>query len=354
MQRGRFQPCGRSIRLTRRNLVLGGAASLLCAPGIVRGESGLRPIRFASVGGITDAAVYLAEERGYFREAGIGVQMDQMASAPTITAAIATGQVDVAGIAVSPGMYAAAQRGISLRIVGDKQSIRPGFSAISMLLAKRLENDWKRDGFEVLRKRKLAISAKASTAYFMARRFLAAHSLSESDVELVELAYPDMLPALVNGAVDVVHGLEPFSSRIVASGAAMKISDLTEVLPPGGYTLVPLVYSEQFAATRKDAQAFMDGYLRGARDYNDAFGKSIGRDTAVEVIARRAKLPVDLVRSVSPSGLDPDQKVSMRGLEEFQSFFSAQGYLQSETNVASLVDTSFAEDAVRRFGAYQG
>ena len=119
-------------------------------------------------------------------------------------------------------------------------------------------------------------------------------------------------------------------------------------------TAVPLVYSESFARDRKTAQAFMDAYLKGVRVYNDAFQKSIDKDRVIGVLASRAKMEPEIIRDSFPGGLDPDGKVNFRFLDECQGFFVQQKYLAESIDLKRLVDPSFAEDFVRRNGAYAG
>jgi len=75
-------------------------------------------VRFGSVGGLSDAGIYLADELGYFAAAGIAVDMQQINSAPTLVQSIAASQIDVAGISVTPGLFASVALKINLRIVG--------------------------------------------------------------------------------------------------------------------------------------------------------------------------------------------------------------------------------------------
>ena len=42
-----------------------------------------------------------------------------------MTAAVVTNQVDVAGISLAPRLFAAVRQDMNLRLVGEKQSLRP-------------------------------------------------------------------------------------------------------------------------------------------------------------------------------------------------------------------------------------
>lgn len=306
---------------------------------------GLTAVRFGSVGGLTDAGLYLADERGYFEEAGVEVTFERMDSGPALTNAIATGQLDVAGISVTPGLYSAFTQNIDMQIVGDKQSLREGFSATRLVASPDLVGETTEETLENLRGRTIAVSAAASAAHLLLNDLLEAYGMSLADVEVTELSYANMSGALSSGAIDGAVMLEPFLAQALESGDAELASDLLEVVPPEGITLVPLVYGQEFIDDAEAAQGFMDAYLRGVRDYNGAFGAGEPDPDVVELIAERADVSPELVANASPGGLDPDQRVNVDYLSHLQDFFVEQDLLRERIDVADMVDDSFAEEA---------
>jgi hypothetical protein len=118
----------RSTRIGRRGALAALAAAAASWPAIVRAD--VTTVKFGSVGGLSDAGLYIADELGYFAAGGIAVDMQQINAAPTLVQAIAASQLDVAGISVTPGLFASVALKINLRIVGDKQSYRHGFSGM--------------------------------------------------------------------------------------------------------------------------------------------------------------------------------------------------------------------------------
>jgi hypothetical protein len=116
---------------------------------------------------------------------------------------------------------------------------------------------------------------------------------------------------------------------------------------------VPLVYGEAFIAKRPLAQAFMTAYMRGVRIYNDAFVKGRDRDRVIDIIARRAKVDPEIMRNSFWAALDPDQRINKDFLAAAQAFFIEQNMLTGPANIDAVVDSSFAEAAVRTLGAYQ-
>lgn len=309
-------------------------------------------VRFASVGGISDAGLYLAHDSGAFRQAGVTVEMGRMDGAPSLLAAVATNQIDVAGISITPGLYASVRQGVNLRVVGDKQSVRRGFSATRLLVRSDLAGGLLPTVLQRLRGKTIAISAKPSMVYMMLDDLLRKHGMSLDDVRVVELAYPNMLGAFAGRAIDAAIDLEPFLTQAVQNGSARMVSDLVEVAPADGASLVALVYSERFAKDRAAGEAFMTAYMRGVRIYNDAFSKNINRERTIRTIARAAKVDEKIVRDGYPAGLDPNQHVSLASLSALQGFFVQQRFLQQPIDVGRIVDQSFADAAVRELGHY--
>jgi NitT/TauT family transport system substrate-binding protein len=340
--------------MIQRRHVLG---AVTAAPFILSGRARADAVvRFGSVGGLTDAGVYLAEDQGYFSAAGVGVRMLRMPNAPSLLTALATGQLDVAGISVTPGLFSAITQGVQIRIVGDKQSVRPGFSATRLVVRKEFPAGAEASQVAALKGKAVAISSKAASVAMVLRNYLAGFGMTPADIRIVELSYPSMVPALGSGAVDAAVVLEPFLSEALQMGVARQLNDL--VTASGGTateasTSVPLVYSETFARDHAAAQGFMDAYLRGVRLYNDAFERGIDKEKIIGILAARAKLNAGVIRNGFPAGLDPNGKVSVRFLQQCQDFFIQQHYLQAPIDLKRLVDTSFADSTVARLGEYK-
>jgi NitT/TauT family transport system substrate-binding protein len=338
----------RSTRIGRRGALAAFAAAAASWPAIAR--AGVTTVKFGSVGGLSDAGLYIADELGYFAAGGIAVDMQQINAAPTLVQAIAAGQLDVAGISVTPGLFASVALKINLRIVGDKQSYRHGFSGMRLIASPKAILGSEAATIAGFRGKTIALSAKAGVTYYLLDRVLASQKLTLTDVKIVELPYPSMYPAFTSGAIDAAISLEPSLSQTLQQGAAKQVSDLIEFAPGGTMTNVPLIYSETFAKNKTLAQNFMTAYVKGVRVYNDAFERGKDKDRVIDIIARHAKLPPALVRSAFPCGLDPNQHITTDVLEDIQEFFVRQGMLATPALMSQVVDGSFARSAVSRLG----
>jgi NitT/TauT family transport system substrate-binding protein len=341
--------------LTCRYLLALCAATALLGLGVLTTAYAQTPttVRFGSVGGLTDAGLYLAEELGYFKEEGLIVEMKRMASGPNLVTALATDQLDVAGIAVTPGLFTAANQGINIKIVGDKNSTRPGFVASKLVVSYKLANGSKADIIKSLKGKVIGVSAKGSSSYYVLNRIFTANGFSVNEVQAKEISYPAMIAGLASGAVDAAYILEPFLSQVLSEKIGVEVADLTTVQGERGQTGVPMVYSEKFGSNKVVAQAFMNAYMKGVRIYNDAFVKNMNKDKVIEILARRSGFALEVVKMATPAGLDPNQEVDLDSLRDMHKFFINQKFITTEANIDKLIDNSFAKASIAKYGRYK-
>src|SRR5262245_31550231 len=84
----------------------------------------------------SDAPMYIAEKKGYFRDEGIDGTVTNFRSASDMVAPLGAGQLDAGAGSASAGLYNAVTRGIKIKIVADKASSAPGYGATKILVRK--------------------------------------------------------------------------------------------------------------------------------------------------------------------------------------------------------------------------
>ena len=313
----------------------------------------LKPVtvRFGQVGGISDGGIYLADAKGFFKAQGITLESVAFQSAANMIAPLGTGELQAGGGAPSAGLYNAIDRGIQMRIVADKGSLLPGHGYEAIVVRKALAEKVK--SAKDMKGLKIAIAARDIVPEYSLDQYLRTGGLTIKDVEVVTLAFPDMLPAIANGSIDVAAPTEPTATRILDAGTAMLITR-TDVVVPGEQTAV-ILFSEKFAQDKDAATRFMTGYLQGVRLYNDAFDKKdpAKRAEVVQILATATKLDAALIERLVMPGLHPDGKVNADSLNASQQYFVAKGSQQKAVDMAKVVDPSFVDAAVKQLGAYR-
>jgi NitT/TauT family transport system substrate-binding protein len=268
-----------------------------------------------------------------------------------MVAPLGTNELQAGGGAPSAGLYNAVDRGVQVRIVADKGSLTPGHGYEAVIVRKALADTVK--SAKDMKGLKVSIAARDIVPEYSLDTYLKTGGLTIKDVEVVPLAFPDMIPAMANGAIDVAIPTEPTVTRILDAGTGRLITR-TDVVVPGEQTAV-ILFSEKFAQDKDAATRFMVAYLKGARFYNDAFDKKdpVKRTEAIDIISRATRLDVTLINRVVMPGIDPNGKVNVESLDAAQKYFVAKGTQTKALDMSKIVDQSFAQEATKRLGAYQ-
>ncbi len=100
------------------------------------------------------------------------------------------------------------------------------------------------------------------------------------------------------------------------------------------------------------ATRWTTAYLRGIRDYNDAFRKNIHRSETVETLAGAFAIKPALFDSMGFMHIHPEGKMNLDSIQDIMRWYVKMGYLSEPVDITRVVDSSFVEAAVARLGAY--
>jgi NitT/TauT family transport system substrate-binding protein len=292
---------------------------------------------------IGSGPVYLAIERGYFKEVGVNVESVLFQSGAEMVASLGTGELGVGNGALSPGLYNAWGRDIRILVAADGGTLRPGYGSSWMMVRAGLA-DQVRDWSD-LRGRKVSASVEGSVIDYMVRSALRQHNMSLDDVDLVRLASPDMLSAFQGGALDAGGAAEAFATQIADLGLAVKWKNGAEVNLGEEYS--GLLVSEQVARDRDLGVAVVYAYLRGVRDY------MAGQKTDPAVLAilqQYSGVDQALIQRATPTFVDVNGEVQPDRMRAQQEFWVREGVMQRVVDPTPFVNQEFAAAAVDLLG----
>jgi NitT/TauT family transport system substrate-binding protein len=312
-------------------------------------------VRLGLMYSASDAGLLVALERGYYRELGLNVELEQFGAAAQMLGPLGAAQIDTGGTAITPGYLNAFARGVRVRVVADKGTTEPGWGYQGIAIRRPLWDAGTVRGPAELRGRKVAIPSLGSSAEVGLDRGLRLGGIGVRDVDMTQLPFPDMPPALASGAIDGALIIEPFLTRVEADGTAVVWKREDEYYP--NHQIALMYYSEPFATERADvARRFMVAYLRGVRDYNDGFrkGDAARRQEAVAALVKHTavKDPALYERMAMPA-LHPDGEMHVDSLRENYEYWLANGYQEERVTVTDLIDSSFIRYAQQQLGPYR-
>jgi NitT/TauT family transport system substrate-binding protein len=306
-------------------------------------------LKVGAIGALSDAGIFIAYEKGFFRDEGLDVEIVSFKAAPQILPAIATGEVQASGSAVSPALFNAFQRGVGMKVVADKGQVSKGFGFAALAIRSDLV-DTVHD-FKDFKGRKFGVMGKGVSSTAQLGKALELGGLQPSDVELVELGLPEMVAAMSNKVIDGATLLEPFVTLAVARRVAVRWKGMEDFLPFKGQNGV-IIYSEKFANDQPEAaKRWMVAYLRGIRAYVDAAVKGDDREAINAILAKHTpvKDPA-LYAKMQPTGFDPNGRRELASLEADQDWGMRLGLQQARVDLGKIVDYQYVDYAATRLG----
>lgn len=241
------------------------------------------------------------------------------------------------------------RQGVPIKIVADKGSTLPGHGYFAFLVRKDLA-DKIRTGAD-FRGRTIAVTGymRGASSEVTIGRVLAGAGLKESDVKLVNMAFPDIIPALSNGSADIGVLVEPLVTLAIEKGVAVLWKRADEVYPSQQYGA--LMYGPGIIAKPELARKFMVAYLKGVRFYNEALAGKASLDELTAILIKHTSVKDPQVyKKMAYAGLHPNGTLNVAGMEYDAKWWLANRRMKEAVDPARLVDSSYAEYAVRQLG----
>ncbi len=260
-------------------------------PGSAAGPPASVTVRAGGLGGTVDRAYFAGEEKGYFAEQGISLEVENYRSAAEMVPLLATGRLDVGHGSTNPGFFNAMLQGVIVKVVSDVTIIpapRPGQRNSMQLMLRRELVDQVRSVAD-LRGRTVAINNASSLNHEQLEWVLRANGLELEDVQIEQVAFPEQMSALANGKIDAGITLEPFVTLAEAQNIAVPLFDIGAAMP--GHSAQCLFYSPEFIQTQPEVgRRFMVAYIKALRYLEDAFFKGINREEAIDIFIKHTTL----------------------------------------------------------------
>src|SRR5438067_565784 len=230
---------------------------------------------------------------------------------------------------------------LAIKLVADNARVAPGRSHIALVARPDLLADGELADYAGLRGRSIALNARGGGTEIQLDRALARGGLTIADIDLKEMPFPAMVAALATGSVDAAIEIEPFIALGRARGAFEICRPVGDFCPD--HQVAVLLFSPQFAAQRDVAQRFMVAYLRGLRDFDDAFYRDRGRAEVVDILSRNKVVrDASLYAAMIPHRVDRNGQVNRDSLAADLDWYAAHGYLSGERpDLNAVIDTSF-------------
>ena len=307
-------------------------------------------VKVGHLGITADAPVYIALEKGYFKDRKIELKLEPFVSAAPAMAPLSSGEIHVVGGGVSPSLFNAFARAFPVRVVAHRARDVEGNALDALMVRSDLKGQITR--VADLKGRKIGINAAGSPHYYLVGKLLETEGLSLKDVEVVHIPWPDMAAAFSNKAIDAAALVEPFATQYDEKGFASLWKRASDVIKNPGWEIAVLFFNEDWAKKNaRVANDFMVAYLKGARDMMDAWNGGKNRAEVVDIMVKHTRVKDRAAYDKMHWGyVDPNGAILKDSLRDQQEFFARLGSIPKKVDVDDIVDDRYVKYAVQQLG----
>lgn len=295
----------------------------------------MKTVRVAYLPTSDYAPLHIASEEGFFAEQGINVEFVKVQSSSAALPLVLNGDVAVYAGPIKIGLVNAIAKGEHVRIVADKGRVARGScTAYALMVRKDLFDKGIVKNVSDLRGRKIAERDSDYDLYHA----LAVGNLSTNDVDTIDMAFPMVIPAFTNGAIDAGLVTEPYLTQAINNGSAVILVPAEDVIPEYPF---PLYYGP--AILDKDPELgrkFMIAYLKGVKQYNE--GKT---ERNLEIIGNYTHLDRDLLNQTCWFPIAGDGYLPRQPVREYMDWMYANKKIIQNLSDDQLFDMSYADYA---------
>ena len=289
---------------------------------------------------------FLAQDKGYFRAAGLDVDIEPFNGSSTAQIPrLARGDIDIMPLAIGPPFFNQFAEGFNVKLIGALSAPKKGWNDTTWLVVR--QDDWDSKAIRApkdLRGKIVDGVAPGSPIDFIALTTIAAGGLTTNDVTYGN-KFRDpasWVGAMTNKAVDVMGLPEPFATALEQQHLAHKWLGMSDVAPWFNETFIAA--SVPFARDHHDATVrFMRALMRAANEVKAANGR--WTPEFVAVIAKYSQLPEATIRSIPGPANPGDGQINLASVTRQQEFWHGRGLVTTVVPVSQIVDYTVLRDA---------
>jgi NitT/TauT family transport system substrate-binding protein len=330
-------------RLAR--LILAGLVALATS-GLAHADEPLK----AKVGVLrlsSSAPVFIAQDKGYFREAGLDVELKFFDAAQPIAVAVTSGDIDFGITAFTAGLYNLAGKG-ALKVIGGMSREKAGYPLIGYFASN---NAWAA-GLKTpkdLAGKRIAVTQVGSSFHYSLGLLADKYGLKLSQMKVLPLqSLSNAAAALQGETVDAALLPASTARKLMDDGGAKLLGWVGDETPwqlgavfaaPKTLSNKPLVTKLLAALARADRE-YHDVILAAVRDGNAPINEAT--KPLLEIIAKYTNLPVEQVVG-NCAYIDPDGKLDVKNVANQIEWLQAQGFVDKGFDADTIVAKEYVK-----------
>jgi NitT/TauT family transport system substrate-binding protein len=326
------------------------AAAVLIAAATTAAVAQETTVRLGAVRSITSGVTAFASARGYFKDVGIKLDSSDLDTSANSIALLSQNQLDVIEGGIAAGYFNGLEKNLPITMVMDRVSTPIGHNLMLRPDLKDQITDAKG-----LKGKVIATNGTGSVSTYEIGKLLALGGLTINDVDLKVLPFTQYALAFANKAIDAAEVIPPWTTQFIKDNIAVPFLDVDALVKPTPMTIAVVMINTDWAAKNPDmVRNYFVAYLRGVRDFCQAYHGGAIRADFIDLVAksgieRRAEILNDQKAWPARS---PDGRINTASMMDMQAWYSANKMSNANFPAGRIVDSSFADYAVKKLGPF--
>jgi len=295
----------------------------------------------------SSAPVFIAQDKGYFRKAGLDIELKFFDAAQPIAVATASGDVDFGVTAFTAGLYNLAGKG-TLKVIGGMSREKAGYPLIGYFASNKAYEAGLKTPKDLAGKR-IAVTQVGSSFHYSLGLLADKYGFKLSDVKIVPLQSLSNAAAALKGET-VDAALLPVSTarKLMDDGGAKLLGWVGDETP---WQLGAVFASPKALANKTLVTKLLAALERADSEYHDVIlasvkdGKAAVNDKTrplLEIIAKYTNLPVEQVVG-NCAYIDPDGKLDVKNVDNQIKWLQAQGFADKGYDAESIIAKEYVK-----------
>jgi len=282
------------------------------------------------------SSLYLAYERGYFREAGFDLEILQIANPIDAITLLSGGKVDVSFAGLVSSFLSASSRKLPVKIVASREIASPICGNMGAIYGLRQTFPDGLDDPGVLRGKRVSAGPTIGFTHFALDAQLESVGLTGDDVESVNLPTSQAAAALLSGRIDAaVLNVEFDRNLLERASDIVRGPGLARYHP--NFQCSHILFGENLLSADTAVGArFLSAYLRGVREFAQG-----GTPKFMEEFALAGGLDVAMVVRACRHSFTLNGDIDLHSLKLFADWAARRRFIPQSIDISELVDLRF-------------
>ena len=322
----------------------------LCMGGSTAAGAQEKTIKVGIARSTSNAAELMALKHGYFKEAGIKLEWDDIDTTANVIALLAQNQYQIVAGGISAGIFNALEKNLPITMLSDRVSTPIGHN---LMLRPELKDKVK--SLKDLKGKVLASNGQGSVSTYEVGKMLEREGLSINDVELKILPFPQMGIAFKNGAIDAGILIPPFVWQLEEQGLAVPFGSVDDLVQPQPMTIAVIMANTEWVKANPElVQSYMTAWLRGVREYCQAYHGGPNRQEVLEELVNSKTEPRrQLLEKYPWPARSPNGKINIASMLDINKWYVKNKMSAQEFPAERVVDGSFIDKAIAKLGPFE-